>query len=68
MVVRVLNARSKDELMAAQRALDRILLWNFLTIPLIAVEGSRVIYWDKLGRPAGGCRVPHQLPRGLVVR
>ena len=51
MVTRVLNARSKSELMAAQRALDRILLWNFLTIPLIAVEGSRVIYWDRFGRP-----------------
>ncbi len=51
MIMRVLNARSRQELTAAARALDRILLWNFLTIPLIAVEGPRVIYWDKFGRP-----------------
>ena len=51
MISRVLNARSRAELMAAQRALDRALLWQFLTIPLIAVEGPRVLYWDKFGRP-----------------
>ncbi|MDE0420093.1 MAG: extracellular solute-binding protein [Gammaproteobacteria bacterium] len=51
LIMRVLNARSREELTAAQRALDRILLWNFLTIPLIAVEGPNVVYWDKFGRP-----------------
>ena len=51
MIMRVLNARSRDDLTAAQRALDRILLWNFLTIPLIAVEGPNVVYWNKFGRP-----------------
>ena len=51
MVIRVLNARSREELTAAQRALDRILLWNFYLIPLISIEGPRVVYWDKFGRP-----------------
>ena len=51
MVMRVLNARSREELTAAQRALDRILLWNFYQIPIIAIEGPRVLYWDKFGRP-----------------
>ena len=51
MVMRVLNARSRVELTAAQRALDRILLWNFYRIPLISIEGPRVLYWDKFGRP-----------------
>ncbi len=51
MVIRVLNARSREELTAAQRALDRILLWNFYLIPLISIEGPRVLYWDKFGRP-----------------
>ena len=50
-VTRVLNARSRKELTAAQKALDRILLWNFYSIPLIAIEGPRVLYWDKFGRP-----------------
>ena len=52
MIMRVLNARSRQDLTAAQRALDRVLLWNFLTIPLIAVEGPKVVYWNKFGRPA----------------
>ena len=51
MILKVLNARTREELTAAQRALDRILLWNFLTIPLIAVEGPKVVYWNKFGRP-----------------
>ncbi len=51
MVMRVLNARSRAELTAAQRALDRILLWNFYRIPVISIEGPRVLYWDKFGRP-----------------
>ena len=51
MVMRVLNARSREALTAAQRALDRILLWNFYQIPIISIEGPRVLYWDKFGRP-----------------
>ena len=51
MLMRVLNARSRAELTAAQRALDRVLLWNFYMIPLVAAEGPRVVYWDKFGRP-----------------
>ena len=51
MVMQVLNARTKEALTAAQRALDRILLWNFYLIPLISIEGPRVLYWDKFGRP-----------------
>ena len=51
MILRVLNARSRDELSAAQKALDRVLLWNFDMIPLMQVEGPHVVYWDKFGRP-----------------
>ncbi len=51
MIMRVLNARSRDELSAAQKALDRVLLWNFDIIPLLQVEGPHVVYWDKFGRP-----------------
>ena len=51
LVMRVLNARNLEELTAAQRALDRVLLWNFYMIPIVGVEGPRVVYWDKFGRP-----------------
>ena len=51
LLMRVLNARTREELTPAQRALDRVLLWNFLTIPLVAVEGPHMVYWNKFGRP-----------------
>ena len=47
----VLAAGSLDELKTAARALDRVLLWNFYYIPLVAISGPRVVYWDKFGRP-----------------
>ena len=51
MITAVLNAQTQTQLISAQKALDRILLWNFYIIPLIAIEGPRVVYWDKFGRP-----------------
>ena len=51
LVMSVLNARSIPDLTAAQRALDRVLLWNFYFIPVNAIEGPRVLYWDKFSRP-----------------
>ena len=51
LIMRVLNARSREDLTASARALDRVLLWNFLTIPLVAVEGPRALYWNRLARP-----------------
>ena len=51
MIEHVMAARSADELYAATRALDRILLWNFYRIPLFGDPGYRLVYWDKFGRP-----------------
>jgi microcin C transport system substrate-binding protein len=51
MLLKLLDARTREELIASGRALDRVLLWNFGMIPLRAVEGPSVIYWDKFGRP-----------------
>ena len=39
------------EVVAACRALDRILLWEFFQIPLDAVARPRTVYWDKFSRP-----------------
>ena len=51
MLEETLGARSMDELIAAARALDRVLLWNYYYIPLVGISGPRVVYWDKFGRP-----------------
>ncbi|MYA18105.1 MAG: hypothetical protein F4Z28_15785 [Gammaproteobacteria bacterium] len=36
---------------SALRALDRVLLWNFYQFPIDALEDTRIVYWDKFGRP-----------------
>ena len=47
---------------AAQKALDRILLWNFDLIPLTALEGPKVLYWDKFGRPPFDAEIRTSFP------
>ncbi len=39
------------DLVAASRALDRVLMWNYHLIPLYAYDARRTVYWDKFGRP-----------------
>jgi microcin C transport system substrate-binding protein len=52
LVERIVKAESKEELTATTRALDRVLLWNFYTIPNWHLRNHRVALWDKFGRPA----------------
>ncbi len=44
-------ARTREELTAAARALDRILMWNYYVLPLYHNFGQRIAYWRKLSRP-----------------
>ena len=37
--------------MSACRALDRVLLWNYYQFPLDALGDTRIVYWDRFGRP-----------------
>ncbi len=48
----LINAKGKDELVAAGRALDRVLLWENVVIPNWQSANIRVAYWDKFGIPA----------------
>ncbi|NBO18191.1 MAG: ABC transporter substrate-binding protein [Proteobacteria bacterium] len=45
------KAKNKDELVAAGRALDRVLLWRHYVIPNWHSGSFRVAYWDKFGLP-----------------
>lgn len=47
----VIEACSREELVAWTRALDRVLLWGFYVIPNWHLRADRVIYWDKYDRP-----------------
>ncbi len=45
------GARTWDEFIAACRALDRVLLWNFYFIPGSSKTEESMVYWDKFDRP-----------------
>lgn len=47
----LVDARERSGLVAAARALDRILLWNYYVLPLYHETGQRVAYWRRIARP-----------------
>ena len=51
MITRIVSAKNRDELVAATRALDRILLWNNYVVPQFTYGKSRTARWDRFGRP-----------------
>ncbi len=48
---RAADARSRDELVAAARALDRVLLWGRHVVPLFHREVDNVARWKAIQRP-----------------
>ncbi|HEX6144775.1 MAG TPA: extracellular solute-binding protein [Geminicoccaceae bacterium] len=51
LVDKIIQAPSRDDLIAASRALDRVLLWNHYVIPQWHIRTTRIAYWDKFERP-----------------
>jgi microcin C transport system substrate-binding protein len=51
LIDRVVFAGSRAELVAATKALDRVLLWNHYVIPQWTTEKMRTARWDRFGRP-----------------
>jgi microcin C transport system substrate-binding protein len=51
MIERVIFAKSREELVAATHALDRVLLWNFYVVPQWTYPFTRTARWDRFGRP-----------------
>ncbi|MDX1451597.1 MAG: extracellular solute-binding protein [Oleiphilaceae bacterium] len=47
----VLAASSREELVTAMRALDRVLLWQHFTIPHWHLNYHRLAYWDRFAQP-----------------
>ncbi len=52
LVEAVVNAKDREALVTAVKALDRVLLWNHYVIPGWHNSVWRVAYWDKFDRPA----------------
>ncbi|MGN6469349.1 MAG: extracellular solute-binding protein [Rhizobiaceae bacterium] len=51
LVNRVIFTEDRDDLVAATRALDRVLLWNYYVVPQWYAPSLRVAYWNKFGIP-----------------
>ncbi|AEV35040.1 peptide ABC transporter, periplasmic peptide-binding protein [Pseudovibrio sp. FO-BEG1] len=47
----VINAKDREELTAATKALDRILMWKQYVVPGWTQPFSRVVRWDRFARP-----------------
>ena len=52
LIERVIFSTNRDDLVAATKALDRVLLWNFYVVPQWTYGKQRSARWDRFGRPA----------------
>ncbi len=51
LIDRIVDAPDRKSLVAATRALDRVLLWNHYVIPQWHVRMDRLAYWDRFSIP-----------------
>ena len=51
LIKRVVFAKDRGELLAATRALDRVLMWNHYVVPMWSINVSRIARWDRFGKP-----------------
>ncbi|MGZ3409261.1 MAG: extracellular solute-binding protein [Xanthobacteraceae bacterium] len=51
LIDQVIFAKNRDDLVAATRALDRVLLWNFYVVPQWTYDKVRTARWDRFSRP-----------------
>ncbi len=63
LIERVIAATNREDLIAATRALDRVLLWGFYVVPQWYYPFDRIATWDVFGRPA---KLPSQSPASVL--
>ena len=51
LIDRIILAKDRDDLVAATRALDRVLLWNHYVVPQWHTPFERLAMWDMYRRP-----------------
>jgi microcin C transport system substrate-binding protein len=51
LIERVIFSKTREELVAATRALDRVLLWNNYVVPNWTYSYLRTARWDRFGHP-----------------
>jgi microcin C transport system substrate-binding protein len=51
LIDKIVFAKNRSELVAAARALDRVLLWNHYVVPQWSYNKLRTARWDRFGHP-----------------
>lgn len=51
LIAKVINAKSRKSLIAATRALDRVLMWNHYSVPQWYKGVHNIAYWNKFDQP-----------------
>lgn len=51
LIEKIVEAPDRKKLVAAVKALDRVLLWEHYVVPHWFVPAVRLVYWDKFGMP-----------------
>jgi microcin C transport system substrate-binding protein len=51
LIERIIFAKNRAELVAASRAMDRVLLWNFYLVPQFLYGFQRYARWDRFSHP-----------------
>jgi microcin C transport system substrate-binding protein len=51
LINKVIYAPTREDLVTATRALDRVLLWGHYVIPHWHIRSTRIAYWNKFMRP-----------------
>lgn len=59
LIDKIVFAKSRDDLVAATHALDRVLMWNFYVVPQWYLASDRIASWDVFGRPE---KLPSEVP------
>jgi microcin C transport system substrate-binding protein len=62
LIEQIIYAPTRDDVVAATRALDRVLLWNHYLVLQWYRPSEWVAYWNKFARPA---KAPSQAPGWL---
>ncbi len=64
LIDRIILAKDRAELVAATRALDRVLLWSHFVVPQWYYPYDRLASWDRFGRPE---KLPSQSPGTTIT-
>ena len=51
LIDRIIFAKDREDLVAACRAMDRVLLWNFYVVPQFDIPYERYARWDRFSHP-----------------